>query len=58
MAENLTNYLTGFSAQSLTREVAKASFGPNFAICNLEINIIAFKGKPDPENLCLFGLPQ
>jgi SAM-dependent methyltransferase len=50
---------TGFSVQSLTRTVEKAGFGPNFAkIANLEINIIAFKGNPDPENLRLFGLPQ
>jgi SAM-dependent methyltransferase len=50
---------TGFSVQSLTRTVEKAGFGPNFAkVANLEINIIAFKGNPDPENLRLFGLPQ
>jgi hypothetical protein len=25
---------------------------------NLEINLIAFKGKPDPEVRALFGLPE
>lgn len=49
---------TGFSAQSLTRAVEKAGFGPNFAkVGDLEINLIAFKGKPDPEYLRLFGIP-
>ena len=50
---------TGFSAQSLTRAVEKAGFGPNFAkVGDLEINLIAFKGSPDPEHLMLFGLPR
>lgn len=50
---------TGFSAQSLTRAVEKAGFSPNFAkVANLEINLIAFKGNPTPDNLRLFGLPQ
>jgi SAM-dependent methyltransferase len=49
---------TGFSAQSLSRAVEKAGFSPNFAkLGDLEINLIAFKGKPDPEYLHLFGLP-
>ena len=49
---------TGFSAQSLTRAVEKAGFGPNFAkVGGLEINLIAFKGTPDPEHLRLFGIP-
>ena len=49
---------TGFSAQSLTRAVEKVGFSPNFAkVGDLEINLIAFKGKPDPEYLRLFGIP-
>lgn len=49
---------TGFSAQSLTRAVEKAGFSPNFAkVGDLEINLIAFKGTPDPEHLRLFGIP-
>ena len=49
---------TGFSAQSLTRAVEKAGFGPNFAkVGDLEINLIAFKGPPDPVYLRLFGIP-
>ena len=53
------SHKTGFSAQSLTRAVEKAGFSPNFAkVANLEINLIAFKGNPTPDNLRLFGLPQ
>jgi len=48
---------TGFSAQSLTRAVEQAGFDPNYAkVGNLEINLIAFKGNPDPEFIRLFGL--
>ncbi len=48
---------TGFSVQSLSRAVEKAGFSPNYAkVANLEINLIAFKGKPDPEHLSLFGI--
>ena len=48
---------TGFSAQSLTRAVEAAGFSPNFAkVGGLEINLIAFKGAPDPECLRIFGI--
>lgn len=50
---------TGFSPQSLTRALEKAGFSPNFAkVGDLEINLIAFKGNPDPDYLKLFNLPQ
>jgi SAM-dependent methyltransferase len=48
---------TGFSDQSLTRAVERAGFSPNFCkVADLEINLIAFKGTPDPDNLRLFGI--
>ena len=48
---------TGFSDQSLARAVERAGFAPNFSrVADLEINLIAFKGTPDPDNLRLFGL--
>ena len=48
---------TGFSDQSLTRAVEQAGFSPNFArVADLEINLIAFKGPPDPDHLRLFGI--
>ena len=35
----------------------RAGFSPNFArVADLEINLIAFKGAPDPDNLRLFGI--
>jgi SAM-dependent methyltransferase len=48
---------TGFSDQSLARAVERAGFAPNFSrVADLEINLIAFKGTPDPDNLRLFGI--
>ncbi len=48
---------TGFSDQSLTRAVERAGFSPNFArVADLEINLIAFKGAPDPDHFRLFGI--
>lgn len=48
---------TGFSDQSLTRAVEQAGFSPNFArVADLEINLVAFKGPPDPDHLRLFGI--
>jgi SAM-dependent methyltransferase len=48
---------TGFSDQSLTRAVERAGFSPNFAkVADLEINLIAFKGAPDPDHLRRFGI--
>lgn len=48
---------TGFSPQSLTRAVEIAGFGPNFArVGDLEINLLAFHGQPEPELARLFGL--
>jgi SAM-dependent methyltransferase len=48
---------TGFSDQSLARAVERAGFSPNFGrVADLEINLIAFKGQPDPDNLRLFGI--
>ena len=48
---------TGFSAQSLSRAVEAAGFSPNFArVADLEINLIAFKGTPNPDHLRRFGI--
>lgn len=49
---------TGFSARSLQRALEAAGFGRSFtARGNLEVNMIAFKGDPDPDALRRFGLP-
>lgn len=48
---------TGFSSQTLARAVEKAGFTENFAMLgDLEINLLAFKGNPDPHFLSLFNL--
>lgn len=48
---------TGFSVESLTRAVEQAGFSPNFVrTADLEIDLVAFKGTPDPGHLLLFGI--
>lgn len=49
---------TGFTQKSLSNAVARAGFSAMFGLTgNLEINLIAFRGGPNPEVCALFGLP-
>ena len=49
---------TGFSRRSLAGLVAAAGFGPMFVRQdNLELNVVAFAGEPDPDLAALFELP-
>ena len=57
--EEFFAHKTGFTQKSLSNAVARAGFSSMFCMTgNLEINLIAFKGKPDPEVRALFGLPE
>ena len=57
--EEFFAHKTGFTQKSLSNAVARAGFSSVFCMTgNLEINLIAFKGKPDPEVRALFGLPE
>lgn len=57
--EEFFAHKTGFTQKSLSNAVARAGFSSMFCMTgNLEINLIAFKGKPDPEARALFGLPE
>ena len=57
--EEFFAHKTGFTQKSLSNAVARAGFSSIFCMTgNLEINLIAFKGKPDPEVRALFGLPE
>ena len=57
--EEFFAHKTGFTQKSLSSAVARAGFSSMFCMTgNLEINLIAFKGKPDPEVRALFGLPE
>jgi len=57
--EEFFAHKTGFTQKSLSNAVARAGFSSMFCMTgNLEINLIAFKGKPDPEVRVLFGLPE
>lgn len=57
--EEFFAHKTGFTRKSLSNAVARAGFSSVFCMTgNLEINLIAFKGKPDPEVRALFGLPE
>ena len=49
---------TGFTQKSLTNALATAGFSEIFSsVGNLEVNAIAFKGKPDQAICDLFNLP-
>ena len=57
--EEFFAHKTGFTQKSLSNAVARAGFSSMFCMTgNLEINLIAFKGKPDSEVRALFGLPE
>ena len=57
--EEFFAHKTGFTQKSLSNAVARAGFSSMFCMTgNLEINLIAFKGKSDPEVRALFGLPE
>ena len=57
--EEFFAHKTGFTQKSLSNAVARAGFSSMFCMTgNLEINLIAFKGKPDPDVRALFGLPE
>ena len=57
--EEFFAHKTGFTQKSLSNAVARAGFSSMFCMTgNLEINLIAIKGKPDPEVRVLFGLPE
>ena len=57
--EEFFAHKTGFTQKSLSSAVARAGFSSMFCMTgNLEINLIAFKGKPDSEVRALFGLPE
>ena len=57
--EEFFAHKTGFTQKSLSNAIARAGFSSMFCMTgNLEINLIAFKGKPDPEVRALFGLPE
>jgi SAM-dependent methyltransferase len=50
---------TGFTQKSLLAALHRSGFGATYSMLGkLEINAVAFKGKPDPFALSLFGLPQ
>lgn len=50
---------TGFTIKTLNKAVVQAGFDPNFCmLAGLEINLLAFKGIPDPDVLALFGLQR
>lgn len=50
---------TGFTRKSLTLALQNAGFANIYSVVgNLEINALAFKGKPDPAACALFGIPQ
>lgn len=49
---------TGFTPKSLSRALEAAGFSAVYIRAgNLEVNALAFKGKPDPEALAMFNLP-
>lgn len=49
---------TGFSRRTLANVVEASGFGPMFCQQgNLELNLITFKGNPDPDLATLFDLP-
>jgi ubiquinone/menaquinone biosynthesis C-methylase UbiE len=48
---------TGFTEKSLTAAVRKAGFSQWYSTAgDLEINVVAFKGAPDPDVKALFGI--
>lgn len=48
---------TGFTAKSLANTLQKAGFASLFSMTGgLEVNALAFKGTPNPEQLALFDL--
>jgi hypothetical protein len=48
---------TGFTAKSLANTLQKAGFATLFSMTGgLEVNALAFKGTPNPEQLALFDL--
>lgn len=50
---------TGFTEKSLNAALDRAGFSQTYSVSgNLEINALAFKGRPNPSYLELFGLPQ
>ena len=52
----------GTGKTSLLKVLLQAGFGKMFRVGaegqNLEINVLAFKGEPDPAFRTLFGLPE
>jgi SAM-dependent methyltransferase len=60
--EGFFAHKTGFTQKSLLKVLLEAGFGKMFRVGaegqNLEINVLAFKGEPDPAYRTLFGLPE
>lgn len=50
---------TGFTEKSLIRVMQRNGFAKTFsAVGNLEVVVLGFKGRPDPEACALFRLPS
>jgi hypothetical protein len=60
--EGFFAHKTGFTQKSLLKVLLQAGFGKIFRVGaegqNLEINVLAFKGEPDPAFRTLLGLPE